>query len=1309
MDNTSNQPPKESIKQWRRFFTNNDLRIGKTYLESGYVQSFVCDGREASAMVRGHRAHHFSVHILNAPDSFNAGWDPSCFSCNCPNKQMRKIGGKSDRRYVSTCPHEAALLLCWEKQRGPWRFQETEEEVSARLEQARKRAEAQREQERKEEERLRKREKAAMERKKAADEQRQMAEERSRQLERKLCEQNTILPAQDFFPLPEDKTFFRVRLAVEKRNTSLYARNRAEAILKEGTVEMEPPILSYDDFEEGKGEQLLHAEGTVRDSVGSHRAAVAISSWNLRRCTCGCHERETFFSTPLCEHELVLLTKLREYIREHNPGDATDRAADSLFTAMYTVPPALEDSSQKAAKERNFVLLPKIFMENGDVRLSFKAGIHGGKMWALRSYTDFLDAVENEKTFPLSKAATVDFSRSDFTEDSVPWLRFLQCRFSETELFLKQLERKTGKSWSSQLLSVSIRDDLAGATLDRFYDLTEGTQREFQNPAVCFDGTIPVGHMPVRIRLSSKRMTAWDGGFGGVEVTGEMPVILRGSAGSYIINTHGLSRVTREEEQFLRPFRKAAGRDGKIHFCVGIDHLAEFYYRVVPRFQESPFVDFEDSCASEAKTFLPPEPAFTFRMDIEGQSILCEVLVFYGEEKPHLLHDTADDGKRRDRIQEGRVDTVLRKYFTLPDSDSLFFRETLTEESLYRLLTEGIADLEQYGTVLGSEAFRRSSIRPTPHFWIGASMGSGLLNLSILSNDVDPAELLELLMSYRRKKRYHRLRSGDFVTLWGNGQMESLQELADSLDVTAEDVILHGAELPLYRALYLDKLLESHNALASSRDQTYQELVRNFASIRDADYEVPEAQGDVLRPYQVYGYKWLRTLAATGFGGILADEMGLGKTLQTIALMQSLRDGGDKSPMLVVCPTSLVFNWQEEFARFAPELAVIPVAGTAAERKVILQEMVSRGGDASAVYVTSYDLLRKDVALYEQSDFSVMVLDEAQYIKNQKAATTKTVKGIRARQRFALTGTPIENRLAELWSIFDFLMPGFLYGYSDFSRKFETPIVKNKDQSATDRLKQMTGPFILRRLKTDVLKDLPAKLEEVRYSRFEEEQRKVYDGQVVRMKQMLARSGETGQDKVKIFAELMRIRQICCDPSLLLEGYKGGSAKREACLELIQNAVDSGHRMLVFSQFASMLSLLEGDLNRENIPFYKIIGATPKEQRLRLVRDFNEGDMPVFLISLKAGGTGLNLTGADMVIHYDPWWNVAAQNQATDRAHRIGQTRQVTVYRLIAKDTIEEKILALQEAKRDLADAVLSGESASLASLSNEELMELLS
>ena len=350
------------------------------------------------------------------------------------------------------------------------------------------------------------------------------------------------------------------------------------------------------------------------------------------------------------------------------------------------------------------------------------------------------------------------------------------------------------------------------------------------------------------------------------------------------------------------------------------------------------------------------------------------------------------------------------------------------------------------------------------------------------------------------------------------------------------------------------------------------------------------------------------------------------------------------------------------------------------------------------------------MAEYENKQFEYQVIDEAQYIKTHTTAAAKSVKVIHAKHKMALTGTPIENRLSELWSIFDYLMPGFLYSYDVFKKEIETPIVKQKDEEATKRLKRMVSPFILRRLKGDVLKDLPDKIEELQYAHMDEPQQVLYDAQVAHMKETLKGQDEETfkRNKIQILSELTRIRQICCDPALMVENYHGESAKKEACLDLIERAIEGEHKMLIFSQFTTMLDILAQELEKKNIAYYTITGATPKEKRLELVKKYNTNDVPVFLISLKAGGTGLNLTGADMVIHYDPWWNVAAQNQATDRAHRIGQTKIVTVYKLIVKGTIEEKIVKMQQDKADLANEILSGENGNIVNMTKEDLLELL-
>lgn len=484
--------------------------------------------------------------------------------------------------------------------------------------------------------------------------------------------------------------------------------------------------------------------------------------------------------------------------------------------------------------------------------------------------------------------------------------------------------------------------------------------------------------------------------------------------------------------------------------------------------------------------------------------------------------------------------------------------------------------------------------------------------------------------------------------------------------------------------------------------------LRKPSGIRSAT--VPKTVHATLRPYQKDGYTWLNYMQKLGFGACLADDMGLGKTLQVISLLLAERqdyDAGEKERRrsLIVCPASLVYNWQKEIERFAPELETVTITGSAPERKDIIRHTTD-----GQILITSYDLLKRDVEYYKNIVFAVQVIDEAQYIKNAGTQAAKGVKKITAAFKLALTGTPIENRLSELWSIFDYLMPGFLYTYQKFREEIETPIVVNKDENKMERLQRMIRPFILRRLKGDVLKDLPEKLEENVYAKMEGEQLALYDAHVQQMKQMLDGKSEAEfkSNKIQILAELTKLRQLCCDPALLFEDYKGESAKVQMCMDLIGNAVHGGHKVLLFSQFTTMLDRLAEQLKKLGIDYYMLTGSVNKEKRMQMVDSFNKDDVPVFCISLKAGGTGLNLTAADIVIHYDPWWNVAVQNQATDRAHRIGQKNVVTVYKLVSQGTIEEKIIDIQEKKKKLAEQVLEGEGMDSVVFTKEEIMELL-
>ena len=605
---------------------------------------------------------------------------------------------------------------------------------------------------------------------------------------------------------------------------------------------------------------------------------------------------------------------------------------------------------------------------------------------------------------------------------------------------------------------------------------------------------------------------------------------------------------------------------------------------------------------------------------------------------------------------------------------------------------------------------KKLRVVPSASFQVGVSVSSGLLEMSMASNQFNKEELAEIFSSYDRKKKYHRLKNGTFIT-FNEEQKQVMSAISDVMKNYADKKNPDTIKMPLFRALYLDELLAEKESVELKKNREYRKLIGKMRSYENGDYEVPQSLEAVLREYQRDGFYWIKTLKENGFGGILADDMGLGKTLQILAFLLSEKEQGkvkDELRTLIVAPASLVYNWKKEVERFTPQLSVCVMAGTAHERKELIKNQTSNVD----VWITSYDLLKRDIELYQDIVFANEIIDEAQYIKNQTTHAAKSVRLVNSSFRMALTGTPMENRLSELWSIFDYLMPGFLYGYTRFRSEIETPIVSDKDEGAMTRLRAMIHPFILRRLKKDVLKELPEKQEEIVTVALSGEQKKLYQAHSQRLKMFLEDQNDEdfAQNKLQILAELTKLRQLCCGPELLLENYKGENAKLEACIELITQAIAGGHKILLFSQFTSMLDLIGEELKKAKIDYYRIDGSVKKEARMEMVEQFQnpKNQVSVFCISLKAGGTGLNMTAADIVIHYDPWWNKAAQNQATDRAHRIGQKHAINVYQLIAEETIEQKICELQQVKEDLAEEVLSGEGISSTQFNKDEIMNLL-
>ena len=906
---------------------------------------------------------------------------------------------------------------------------------------------------------------------------------------------------------------------------------------------------------------------------------------------------------------------------------------------------------------------------------------------------------------------------SAFAPESRPFLDLL---LEEADAYIRHYEEMRGHAGLP--LPVMRALTLGSAARDRLFDLLEGkevqTEDEKGAERVCrVERKDP--RFPVEVEARGD----------GIAVT--VPSALtsfRGEQRLYVadgLHLFGCSELYTETmgvflEQMEQGGRECGSRKEKRELLVGSRDIPLFYARVLEGMEalgilQSTEIDWEKYRPEALKA------RFEFDSDSPDELRLRPTLSYGDFTFSPLADEHVPREICRDVPAEFYISRLITRYFSYWEDESGELVIRGDEEALYQVLSEGMPQFQEVGEVWLSESVRHLRVLPPPEVSMGVSLGGGWLDLKIETAGIDPAELLQVLSEYRQKKKYYRMKNGEFLQLSGGG-LQALDSLTADLGLTKSEFQAGEAKIPAYRAFYLDSLSGDGRMKLFQRDEAYGMMVRDLKTAQSVSYAVPAVLEKTLREYQKIGYTWMRTLARYHFGGILADDMGLGKTLQVIALLTAFYQekteqkaaGNEGSgselplPSLIVCPASLVYNWGQEFARFSPGIRVLLIAGTAKERQEQLEEqMRMEASEGAQVIITSYDLLKRDRAAYLGRTFEYEIIDEAQVIKNAKTQGAKAVKEISANARFALTGTPVENRLSELWSIFDFLMPGFLYSYRKFRERYELPIVKNQDPEALTALRRMTGPFVLRRLKKDVLRELPGKEERIVYSAASGRQQKLYTASALKLKEALAGGAWSGNGKLEVLSQLMRLRQICCDPALCFEDYTGESAKLETCVSLIASASAAGHKILLFSQFASMLERIRERLLQEGISSHLLVGATPKEQRSRIVQAFASDEVPVFLISLKAGGTGLNLTAADIVIHYDPWWNVAAQNQATDRAYRIGQEKPVTVYKLILKDTIEENLLKLQNAKLALAAQVVSEGMVSLGDLSQNELMEL--
>ena len=623
--------------------------------------------------------------------------------------------------------------------------------------------------------------------------------------------------------------------------------------------------------------------------------------------------------------------------------------------------------------------------------------------------------------------------------------------------------------------------------------------------------------------------------------------------------------------------------------------------------------------------------------------------------------------------------------FTYNEKTNLYELDDL--ECQYNFLTSDLSSLKGYGDVFFDNSVKKITLKKSGRININISYNVGLIDLNVSSSKLSIEEIQAILTAYQQKKKIVKLKNDVIIKI----KEEDVKYLNNFL----EDFNVDISELnkPITKPMsYILKLVNCKDD-SVNLDNHVVEIIQQLESYKDIT-DMPNGKfKDVLRPYQLEGFRWLRTLSKFGFGGILADDMGLGKTLQIMAFISS--DEASK-PSIIVCPMSLMYNWQNECEKWKLDIPTRLIMGSALERENIIKNI---DYNEKAFYITSYDSLRRDIELYSDR-FRFVIADEAQFIKNQNAQKSTAIKQLKSEMNFALTGTPVENGLADLWSIFDFIMPGYLANYNHFKSRYES-LIMHDDTDALIMLKKRVQPFILRRTKKDVLKDLPDKIEEVYYCKLDEKQQEIYQAHVDSIK------SELNKGSGAVLAMLTRLRQICITPELIYdEPFESSKIKMAA--ELVQRAILANHRILLFTQFSSVFPIMERIFKELGIKYFTLDGSTKAITRKEMVDEFNGNEsIKVFMISLKAGGTGLNLVGADMVIHLDPWWNASVENQATDRAYRIGQNKKVNVIKLVCKDTIEEKVLLLQKLKKDLADSIIFSES-NTQKMTKEDILEML-
>ncbi|HCF65716.1 MAG TPA: helicase [Clostridiales bacterium] len=979
------------------------------------------------------------------------------------------------------------------------------------------------------------------------------------------------------------------------------------------------------------------------------------------------------------------------------PNKETHRAFNQLLNTFLEINNKEEELAQDGTS--SIKLVPIFLYNDTDKKLKVEFKIGNEQLTKINNLPDFFERMLNREKYKYNNVLEFIHEENAFEEQSRPLLKFL-LKYAEIIKYANDVNNNYayyGRNFNVNNVVLS------NTGLDELFEILKGKTVEFETKTgerkiQFIDEPIDIKFILEKSDESTYCLTP------NIDVYGYD--IFYGKNYSYFLIDNKmhkcLPKVENRNLELLEVYKKNYTQS----IVFNENNLRNFFAIVVPKIKDN--FEIKNIDKEQIEKYMPKDLYVKIYLDYNEKGyIIADIKFCYGNVEFNPIKNVNLE-ITRNAIQENEVlDTFVQTGFML---DSANARLVLAnDEKIYNFLSKEIEDYMKKFEVLVAEDFKKKDIKKIKIKSIGVKIENNLLDINLGDFKFNIYEIKDIINKYKLRKKFYRLKDGTYISLEKNSSLDFLENLTDNIEIEDENVEENSIKLPIYRALYLEKIFKNMPNTNIQKNEYYKNMISQIEDRQiDLSTKIPPKLNAELRTYQKIGYKWLRTLEQYKMGGILADDMGLGKTIQLLAVILSYvqKNKENVKPSIIICPSSLALNWYNEIQKFTPTLKALVISDDYLERKRKIEEI-----GKYQVIITSYDSLKRDIDLYENYCFKYVVADEAQYIKNNNTKNSKAIKTINAETKFALTGTPIENSLSELWSIFDFIMPGYLYKYKKFKELYETPIIKEQNEDVMNKLKKQIEPFVLRRTKGEVLTELPDKTVTILNNEMSEEQYNIYMSYMAQArKEIMSQIDINGFEKsqIKILSLLMRLRQICCHPKLFLGEYEGESSKLNQCIEIIQDAVLGGHKILLFSSYTSMFEIIEEKLKNIGVKYLKLTGQTKVGERIELVDKFNtDENIKVFLISLKAGGTGLNLTGADMVIHYDPWWNLSAENQATDRTYRIGQKRNVQVYKLITKNSIEEKIYELQQKKAKLIDNMLSTDATFINKLSKDDILAL--